>query len=150
MAIETAFQYTLPQIIIRHQTLLSNALIRISHHNEICPLSKNLLPTTPDFARLPLEAGHTGSYYWHSPVNQTASWKKDQFPPMHFLIITLSRLQTIIWICHALFALPLNCIIHEWSQRFAETRRRGELLWVDLSLKYKVFTYCGPLPQKII
>lgn len=38
----------------------------ILHHNETCPLSMNLPPTTSDFALLPLEAGHTGSYYWHA------------------------------------------------------------------------------------
>lgn len=96
----------------------------------------------------PIRGGTHRKLLLACPVNQTASWKKDQFPPMHFLIITLSRLQTIIWICHALFVLPLNCIIHEQSQRLAGRRRRAELLRVDLSLKYKVFSCCCSLPLK--
>lgn len=43
---------------------------------------------------------------------------------MHFLIITLSCLQTIIWICCALFALSLSCIIQKQSQQFAAKNRR--------------------------
>lgn len=62
---QTPFQYTLPWMIISHQNSLSNALHRILHCNEICPLCMNLPPPTPDFTRLPLETGHTGSYYWH-------------------------------------------------------------------------------------
>lgn len=63
---QTDFRYTLPRIIISHQNLLSNALLRILHRNEISLLCMNLPPPpTPDFARLPLDAGHTGSYYWH-------------------------------------------------------------------------------------
>lgn len=98
-----------------------------------------------DFTCLALQAGHTGSYYWHPPVNQTASWKKDQFPLLHFLIITLSRPQTIIWICHALFVLPLNCISHERLRVREEQeaggggggrrRRQEEPRWVDLWLR---------------
>lgn len=42
---QTAFQYTWLRIIISHQTSLSNALLRILHRNEICPLSMN--PSTP-------------------------------------------------------------------------------------------------------
>lgn len=65
MTITTVFQYTLAQIIISHQNCLSNALLRILHCNEMCLLRMNLPTPTPDFTRLPLEAGHTGSYYWH-------------------------------------------------------------------------------------
>lgn len=48
-------------------------------------------------------------------VKSDSFLQKDQFPLMHFLIITLSRPQTIIWICHALFVLLPNCINHTAS-----------------------------------
>lgn len=65
----TAFQYTRPRIIISHQ----NSPFQKTHFPGYCIVMKSVLCAltfhplllSPDFARLLLEAGHTGSYYWH-------------------------------------------------------------------------------------
>lgn len=114
--------HTLPQMIIKLKTPFPNVLIRILHHNEIYPLTMNLPPTTPDFHPPSHERRDTQEVIIGILSKSDSFLKKDQFPPMHFLIITLSCLQTIIWICYALFALPLSCIVHEQRQRFAGTR----------------------------
>ena len=138
----TAFQYTLPRTIISHRNRLSNALLRILHCNEMCPLCMNLPTPFPDFTPPPIRGRDTQEVIIGILSKSDSFLEKDQFPSMHFLIITLSRPQTIIWICHALFVLPTNCINHERARRLAERE--------ELPLKYKAFTCCGPLRQKVI
>lgn len=81
---QTAFQYTLPQIIISHQTSLSNAILRILHRNEICPLSMNLPPSHPWLHPPPIRVRTHRKLLLASSVNQTASWKRINFPRCTF------------------------------------------------------------------
>lgn len=82
---QTAFQYTRLQIIISHQTPLSNALLRILHRNEICPLSMNRSPVPHLWLHLPSIRGRRHrKLLLASPVNQTASWKRINFPRCTF------------------------------------------------------------------
>lgn len=81
---QTAFQYTLPRIIISHQTSLSNTFLRILHCNEICPLSLNIPPPHPWLRPPPIRGRTHRKLLLASPVNQTASWKRINFPRYTF------------------------------------------------------------------
>lgn len=80
---QTAFQYTPLRIIISHQTSLSNAFLGILHCNEICPLSMNL-PPPPRLHPPPIRGRTHRKLLLASPVNQTASWKRINFPRCTF------------------------------------------------------------------
>lgn len=131
---QAAFQYAPLQIIISLQNCLSDVLLRILLCNKMCPLSINLPTLHPP----PIRGRTHRKLLLASPVNQTASWKRDQFPSMHFLIITLFLPQTVIWICHALFVLPPNYFSHEWSEQLAHRWRgkRKGTKWICWNIKH--------------
>lgn len=112
---QTAFQYVLLYVLISLQNCLSDGILRILLCNNMSFRYESSNPHTLDFTHPPIKGRTHRKLLLASPVNQTASWKRDQFPLMHFLIITLILPQTVIWICHALFVLPPNCFNQEWT-----------------------------------